>query len=190
MPLDAPLEVRSTIESINIKSGRSGTLGFLSLRNRWYSGDVCGIDELQTAVYREAASDSAPAPAPAPAPVAQPPAGDWQARFTPSAPLLFRYSAVSFNTHRIHYDHPYTTGVEGYPGLVVHGPLLGTLMLDTWRNAHPDKTPRQFVFRNQQPAFVDNEVSCGGVEIEPGKSRVWVRHADGSEHVAGEVSYD
>jgi hydroxyacyl-ACP dehydratase HTD2-like protein with hotdog domain len=63
-------------------------------------------------------------------------------------------------------------------------------MFDTWRNAHPGKTPRQFVFRNQQPAFVDNEVSCGGIEIGPGKSRVWVRHADGSEHVAGEVSYE
>jgi 3-methylfumaryl-CoA hydratase len=192
MPLDAPLEVRSTIESINIKTGRSGTLGFVSLRNRWYSGDVCGIDELQTAVYREAAgaSASAPAAATAPSPVPAPPAGDWEARFKPSAPLLFRYSAVSFNTHRIHYDHPYTTGIEGYPGLVVHGPLLGTLMFDTWRHAHPGKTPRQFVFRNQQPAFVDNDVSCGGVEIGPGKSRVWVRHADGSEHVAGEVSYE
>jgi 3-methylfumaryl-CoA hydratase len=81
MPLDAPIEVRSTIESVNLKTGRSGTLGFVSLRNRWYSGDVCGIDELQTAVYREAAGATAPASAAAaaaaPAPAATVPDGDW-----------------------------------------------------------------------------------------------------------------
>ena len=193
LPLDATLEVRSTIESVTIKSGRSGTLGFVGLRNRWYHGDTCGIDELQMSVYREAADATAPAtPASAQAatPVPAPPAGDWAVTSTPTEPLLFRYSAVSFNTHRIHYDHPYTTQVEGYPGLVVHGPLMGTLMLDAWRDAHPGKTPRKFEFRNLQPAFVGHAITCGGANLSPGHSKVWVRGADGREHVTGDVHFD
>ena len=189
--LDATLEVVSTIEAVNIKTGRSGTLGFVSLRSRWFTGSTCAIDELQTAVYREAADPNAPAPQASPAVTAPAalPDGHWQRDFTPDEPLLFRYSAVTFNTHRIHYDHAYTTGVEGYPGLVIHGPLMGTLMLDAWRDAHPGKTPRRFEFRNLQPAFVGETIRCGGIDTGEQTSKVWVRSADGREHVSGEVSW-
>lgn len=191
LPLDAPLEVRTTVESVNIKSGRSGTLGFVTVRSRWYAGETCGIDELQTAVYREAAPSSGPAAAPAEAPPPAPaaPAGGWESLCTPREPLLFRYSAVTFNTHRIHYDHEYVTQVEGYPDLVVHGPLMGTLMLDAWRDAHPGRTPKKFEFRNLAPAFVGQTISSGGVDLAEGRSKVWVRGADGREHVTGEVSF-
>jgi 3-methylfumaryl-CoA hydratase len=80
--------------------------------------------------------------------------------------------------------------VEGYPGLVVHGPLMGTLMLDAWRDAHPGKTPRKFEFRNLQPAFVGQAITCGGAHLGAGHSKVWVRGADGREHVTGDVHFD
>jgi hydroxyacyl-ACP dehydratase HTD2-like protein with hotdog domain len=203
LPLDVPLERVSTIESIEIKTGRSGTLGFVGLRSRWYANGVCGIDELQTAVYREAVTPTAasgvvspvanfnpegPSFA-APAAVSRTASGGWVASCVPSETLLFRYSAVTFNTHRIHYDHPYTTGIEGYAGLVVHGPLLGTLMLDAWRDAHPGTAPKKFDFKAMAPSICGQRIEYGGDPIAPGHDRVWVRGADGKDHVVGEVRY-
>ena len=212
VPLDAWLVRESVLESATVKSGRSGTLGFVVLRHRWLLEDGrCAIDDAQTAVYREAAAGEAagaagsPGGGPAasgasagtspsagapPAPAASAPAPAWEAVHRPEAPLLFRSSALTFNTHRIHYDLPYVTGVEGYPGLVVHGPLMATLMLDAFRDAHPTASVRRYVFRALSPAFAGSPLHCGGVPAGDGRAKVWVRGADGREHLSGEVEFD
>jgi hydroxyacyl-ACP dehydratase HTD2-like protein with hotdog domain len=203
LPVDVEAELQITIESVQIKTGKSGTLGFVVSRNRWMHGETCAIDELQTAVYREAAptvsstrasnstgsaAASNPPAAPSPAPVALPPT-DWRVECIPSETLLFRYSAVTFNTHRIHYDQPYVTAVEGYPALVVHGPLMATLMFDAWRDAHPGKRALKFEFRNLAPAFVGARLVFGGQDIAPGRSTVFTCGEQGQQHVAGEIHW-
>jgi 3-methylfumaryl-CoA hydratase len=192
VPPDAWLTRESVLESATVKTGRSGTLGFVVLRHRWLLEDGrCAIDDAQTAVYREAAAGTAPPAASAPAaPPAPGPEPAWESVRHPEPTLLFRYSALTFNTHRIHYDLPYTTGVEGYPGLVVHGPLMATLMLDAFRDAHPGATVRRYVFRALSPAFAGSPLHCGGVPTGEGRARLWVRGADGREHLAGEVEFD
>jgi hydroxyacyl-ACP dehydratase HTD2-like protein with hotdog domain len=203
IPIDGPLEHEATIESVDVKRGRSGTLGFVVLRHRWLASGVCAIDETQTVVYREAAPADAPAapaapatarveaPGPAPVPAQSVPAtGGWQVPHVPTEALLFRYSAVTFNTHRIHYDAGYATREEGYPGLIVHGPLMATLMLDAFRDAHPGARVLQLDFRALQPAFVGNRLSIGGEPAGPGQARVWVRGADGATHLSGEVRFE
>jgi 3-methylfumaryl-CoA hydratase len=194
LPLGVEAELQITVESVQIKTGKSGTLGFVVSRNRWMHGDTCAIDELQTAVYREAAEPTRSAPGsaaaapPPPAPVALPPT-DWQVTCVPSETLLFRYSAVTFNTHRIHYDHPYVTQVEGYPALVVHGPLMATLMFDAWRDAHPGKRALKFEFRNLAPAFVGGRLVFGGKDLGEGRSSVFTCSENGQQHVAGEIHW-
>ncbi len=208
VPLDTVMTRHSTLESATVKGGRSGTLGFAVLRHRWLLPDGrCAIDDAQTVVYREpapsGASNSSPARSPSPAPAspaaggsrAQPsptagPAAAWEVTHRPDAPLLFRYSALTFNTHRIHYDLPYTTGEEGYPGLVVHGPLMATLMLDAFRDAHPRARVRRFSFRALAPAFAGASIRSGGLPDGEGRAKLWVRAEDGGEHLSGEVSFE
>jgi 3-methylfumaryl-CoA hydratase len=191
VPADAWLVRESVLESATVKSGRSGTLGFVVLRHRWTLEDGrVAIDDAQTAVYREAAGAAPAAPAAAAPPPADAPAPAWETVHRPGPELLFRYSALTFNTHRIHYDLPYVTGVEGYPGLVVHGPLMATLMLDAFRDAHPAATVRRYVFRALSPAFSGAPLHCGGVPVGEGRAKVWVRGADGREHLSGEVEFD
>src|SRR5205085_5742269 len=116
------------------------------------------VDEEHDIVYR-----NAPKPGDAPAAAKPAPAdGTWTRRLTPDAVLLFRYSALTFNGHRIHYDHPYVTGVEGYPGLVVHGPLQATLMLDLVRRQRPNARVERFSFRAVSPVFADRPIAIGG----------------------------
>ena len=127
----APLRVgvqalrRSTILKVEEKQGRSGPLCFVTVGHELIDGDTLCIAEEHDIVYREDPAPGAPAPAPQPAPEGS----AFHRVISPDPVLLFRYSALTFNGHRIHYDQPYATGVEGYPGLVVHGPLLATLLM-------------------------------------------------------------
>lgn len=197
---DTVLERETAVESATVKPGRSGTLGFVVQRHRWLLPDGrCAIDDAQTAVYREAAGAPSAPPATSPAVAtsvdgaAAPdgaPRPDWEVGHRPAETLLFRYSALSFNTHRIHYDLPYATAVEGYPALIVHGPLLATLMLDAFRDAHPSARVRRFRFRAVSPAFCGRPIRCGGVRSGERAARLWVRGEDGTEHLAGEVETD
>ncbi|MCB1493228.1 MAG: MaoC family dehydratase N-terminal domain-containing protein, partial [Rhodobiaceae bacterium] len=114
---------RSTIRDVTLKQGRTGALCFVTVEHAISSGGRAALTERQDIVYREAGTSAAPAASPEPAP-----AGEESRRITPSAPYLFRYSALTFNGHRIHYDTPYVRDVEGYPGLIVHGPLQATLL--------------------------------------------------------------
>ena len=104
---------------------------------------------------QQPAAEQEPAPKPeaaAPAPVAAPKQATWQRDITPDDVLLFRYSALTFNGHRIHYDRKYVTDVEGYPGLIVHGPLIATLLVDLVRR-HTDRPIRSFEFKALRPTF-------------------------------------
>lgn len=150
----------STIVSVTEKQGGSGPLVFVEIGHKTFTGSSLCIDEVQTIVYRDAAK-AAPTPAPADA---DPDLVDWtmHRRLVPGAPLLFRYSALTFNSHRIHYDLPYAQQEEGYRGLVVHGPLIATLLLDLAARHIGDNGLSQFSFRAQSPAFADEALHLVG----------------------------
>ena len=146
-PLDKPITKTTTIEDIAVKTGKSGQLAFVTARHHYRDGEKLLLDERQDIVYRE------PAPlAPSQTLTAAPASCDASDRWTveASSVLLFRYSALTFNGHRIHYDFPYATGVEGYAGLVVHGPLQATLMLNRVAT-HLGRMPKRFAYRGQSP---------------------------------------
>lgn len=147
--IGSPAERRGTIRSVSEKDGRSGRLAFVTVGYDFYQNGVLCIEEEQDIVYREA---GVPVAAPAPKPLPLLPHGSWSAMVTPSPTLLFRFSALTFNAHRIHYDRPYATEVEGYPGLVVHGPLTAVLLMELVRR-HAPEAVRRFEFRGQAPLF-------------------------------------
>ena len=137
----------STITKVEEKSGRSGMLVFVTVRHEVAGQSGVGIVEEQDLVYRAAATVPIARPADGP-----PPDAPWRERVEPDPVLLFRYSALTMNGHRIHYDRPYATGEEAYPALVVHGPLQATLLIDLAQR-HAASPIRSFSFRGQQPAF-------------------------------------
>lgn len=177
----AAVERVSTVAEVTEKTGASGTLLFVEVDHRTLADGALAVEERQTLVYREPPAPGAPAPAP-PAPVADE-RWDWRREIMPTPPLLFRYSALTFNTHRIHYDQPYATGVEGYAGLVVHGPLMASLLLDLAdRELGPDRLA-SFRFRAVAPAFVDAPLLLLG-RVEGSEVVLRVRSADGRDHVS------
>lgn len=145
-----PAVREGVIRSVSQKSGRSGTLAFVTvgyvIRQ---DGRLC-LEEEQDIVYRE---PGAPVPAPVPLPsLPAPPQGAWTETINPDPVLLFRFSALTFNGHRIHYDRPYATGIEGYPGLVVHGPLTAMLLVRLVRR-NAARPVQAFSFRGLAPLF-------------------------------------
>jgi 3-methylfumaryl-CoA hydratase len=169
---------RSTIESVVEKSGRSGPLVFVTVRHELTcaGGASPALVEHHDIVYRAAPGPGEPAAAAQRAPAS----AAFEATWVPDDVLLFRYSALTFNGHRIHYDRRYATTVEGYPGLVVHGPLLATLLLDLLRTHRPGSQVTAFAFRAVRPVFDTAPFSvCGAPGDAPGAFRLWVRDADG-----------
>jgi 3-methylfumaryl-CoA hydratase len=147
--LGTPATREGEIRNVVLKSGRSGSLAFVTVGYRVMQGGVVCIEEEQDIVYRE---PGAPVAAPIVAPYA--PAADvaWARTITPDARLLFRFSALTFNAHRIHYDRPYARDSEGYPGLIVHGPLTAILLADlVARNT--TRAIAAFSFRGLAPLF-------------------------------------
>lgn len=156
----------STIKHIEEKHGRSGALLFVTVQHDYLQDGELAIREEQDIVYRE------PSPPKGGAGEALP-AGDWQEGVVPSPTLLFRYSAVTFNGHRIHYDWPYVTGTEGYAGLVVHGPLIATLNLRAFCRANPQTRLRRFAYRGLRPLIAPEPFEVAGRITEPGKAQLW-----------------
>ena len=172
----------STIVDVTVKGGRSGRLVFVKVRHELRCNDDGGgaaepaLVEFQDIVYRAArqAGDIDPPPQPAPAEAA------WRRQIVPDDVLLFRYSALTFNGHRIHYDRRYVTEVEGYPGLVVHGPLIATLLLDLLRRQMPDADVAAFRFRAVRPSFDLHRLQVSGAPLADGKTvRLWAQDHDG-----------
>lgn len=139
---------RSTIRDVTVKQGRTGTLCFVTVDHRIESDARLPLTERQDIVYRDLDAPGAPAKA------APPPAPEGTHRVTvdPTAPLLFRYSALTFNGHRIHYDAPYTREVEGYPGLIVHGPLQASQLVHLAERVG-GRVPKTFDFRSLSTIF-------------------------------------
>ena len=150
-PLRVGASARQTAEiaSVAEKEGRSGRLCFVTVRYATEQDGAVRIEEERDFVYRgEGAAPSAPEPVMLP----DAPAGAWSRIVTPDPVMLFRYSALTFNGHRIHYDRPYVTEVERYPGLIVHGPLIATLLLEAVR-LNQERPVAAFSFRAQAPLF-------------------------------------
>jgi 3-methylfumaryl-CoA hydratase len=167
----------SRIVSVTPKSGRSGALVFVVVRHEISNATGLALAEEHDIVYRGLAApgkeggeaDKAPArPA------------SWRRRIVPDDVLLFRYSALTFNSHRIHYDRRYVTEVEGYPGLVVHGPLLATLLLDLLRRERPAADVRRFEFRALAPLFDIAPFDVCGTPEEGDKVSLWAQGIDGA----------
>jgi 3-methylfumaryl-CoA hydratase len=168
----------SRIARVDAKSGRSGTLAFVTVMHEVRTARGVAIEEEHDIVYREAPRADAPAVAPQTAPTDE----TFSRRIVPDPVLLFRYSALTFNGHRIHYDRPYVTEVEGYPGLIVHGPLIATLLMDLLRRHKPSATVRRFDFMAVRPLFDTHPFSvCGRDEDGSDGHRVklWARDHDG-----------
>jgi len=184
LPLGAAATRRSTIAGIRFKEGRSGQLAFVTVRHEVSAqGALCITDE-QDIVYREAAK---PGGKDAPGEDA-PKDTTWTRRIDPDPVLLFRYSALTFNGHRIHYDQPYATGVEGYPGLIVHGPLLATLMVELARIEIPRTRIAQFQFRALSPIFDTAPFTVAGRLDEDKKGAdLWIANPQGRLAMRGRI---
>ncbi|HVL82729.1 MAG TPA: hypothetical protein VM367_00315 [Pseudonocardia sp.] len=169
----APLRIgehvvrRSELVSAVPKQGRSGAMLLVTVRHTFrVVGAGPAVVEEQDVVYRSQEPGAArPLPPPEPA---DPGPGPWRLALRPDPALLFRFSALTYNTHRIHYDLPYVTGVEGYPGLVVHGPLLALLLLELPRRFAPDRPVRAFEYRLRRPVIAGAEVVAVGAPGELG----------------------
>jgi 3-methylfumaryl-CoA hydratase len=139
----------SKVARVDGKQGRSGALVFVMVRHEFSVGSELAMTEEHDIVYRDNLEPGGPAAGPQPAPAAE----TFAREIVPDPVLLFRYSALTFNGHRIHYDRSYVTEVEGYPGLIVHGPLIATLLLDVLRRNVPEARVRRFSFRAVRPLF-------------------------------------
>lgn len=160
----------SRILDVSGKEGRSGALVFVTVRHEIANADGVALTEEHDIVYRENPRTDAPVPAPAPAPAGE----TFSREIVPDPVLLFRYSALTFNSHRIHYDRSYVTEVEGYPGLIVHGPLISTLLVDLLRRSLPDAKLARFSFRAVRPLFdIHRFTVCGRAEGK--RVALWAR---------------
>ncbi|SDV47394.1 FAS1-like dehydratase domain-containing protein [Chitinasiproducens palmae] len=176
LPAGTDATRHSTIAAVDSKTGRTGQLVFVTVQHRIETGGVLCVEEEQDIVYRDAPRSDAPA-----APAARAPDGErWSRTVHPDPTLLFRYSALTFNGHRIHYDHPYVTAVEGYPDLVVHGPLIATLLVDLVRRTLPAAVVRTFSFRAQRPVFANRPLTLCGLPSDDGLSvELWAKDHEG-----------
>jgi 3-methylfumaryl-CoA hydratase len=172
----ADVSRRSSITKVSAKEGRSGTLVFVTVRHEIATAGNAAITEEQDIVYRNPPQPGEPAVAPEAASADH----AWVREIRPDDVLLFRYSALTFNGHRIHYDRRYVTEVEGYPGLVVHGPLIATLLLDLLRRHRPDATVSRFAFRAIKPLFdVAPFFVCGRRNDGGNTIALWAKDGDG-----------
>ncbi|HVY05553.1 MAG TPA: MaoC family dehydratase N-terminal domain-containing protein [Burkholderiales bacterium] len=164
----------SRILDVSGKEGRSGTLVFVTVRHEFTGPDGLAMSEEHDIVYRENPSPDAPVPRPQAARTDE----AFSREIVPDPVMLFRYSALTFNSHRIHYDRSYVTQVEGYPGLIVHGPLIATLLADLWRRQQPQAKLRRFEFRAVRPLFdIHRFTVCGRQDGK--RVSLWTRDHEG-----------
>lgn len=184
--IGASMERRSTIAGVTQKSGRRGPLVFVHIRHEIGHGGRTALIEDQQLVYRSAAATRTHAPQPAgrrPSRIAE-----TTRAFLPDAVQLFRFSALTFNSHRIHYDRDYARQVEGYPGLVVQGPLMATLLMDLCLRHCGQRTVRSFEFRAEQPVFDGAPVELCLCAAEAG-AELWAVDAAGAVAMSATVGY-
>ena len=156
------VERETTIKSVTEKAGRSGKLVFVTVGHRVSGPSGLACDEDQQLVYRGASGGSGSSGGTPPKGTPLDGEPEWEETFLPTSTALFRFSAFTFNSHRIHYDHPYATEREGYRGLVVHGPLLALLLLDAGIRHTPERVAGVLTYRALAPAFADEPVTLVG----------------------------
>jgi 3-methylfumaryl-CoA hydratase len=178
------MERRSTIAEITRKQGRAGPLVFVRIDHEISAANGVAIREAQDLVYQEKPVVGAPV-ATSSGEECQP--SEWQQVVRPDAVLLFRYSALTYNSHRIHYDAPYATAVEGYPGLVVHGPLIATLLLDLFQRHHTGAPVAGFRFRAYRPLFAGEEAVLSATST-PSGATLCAGGPDGRRRMTAEVT--
>jgi 3-methylfumaryl-CoA hydratase len=184
----------SRIVSVTHKAGRTGDLVFVLVKHEVHNANGLALSEEHDIVYRANAAPtlgtdvSSLPPKGALAPRGGPSALDpfllneaaWSMHITPEDVLLFRYSALTFNGHRIHYDRRYVTQVEGYPGLIVHGPLIATMLIDLLRRNMPDAQVTGFEFRAVRPVFDIAPFKVHGKPSADGKTvQLWTEDHEG-----------
>jgi 3-methylfumaryl-CoA hydratase len=175
----------SLISDVTMKTGSTGVLCFVSVEHLVTTPRGTAIRERHDIVYRDISS--APAAAPAKA-HASPRFAQHSESHMADPVLLFRYSALTFNGHRIHYDRDYVTRIEGYPGLIVHGPLQAALLIELAAKLHGGKPPAKFVYRGLQPLFDGSEFSVNASEISSGLD-LWTANANGEPTMRGTASW-
>jgi 3-methylfumaryl-CoA hydratase len=185
LPIDAAATRTSRVLSVTAKSGASGNLAFVTVQHEVaHEGQVC-ITEEQDIVYR-----AMPQPGAAAAAAKRAPAdATWTSTVTPDPVLLFRYSALTFNGHRIHYDRSYACGMEGYPGLVVHGPLIATLLVELLQRHMPEARLNTFSFRAVGPLFdTESFTVCGRPDPDGRTVQLWAQNPRGELAMQAEAT--
>lgn len=178
------VERKSTIQGVTHKAGRTGDLVFVLVRHEVRNAQGLALAEEHDIVYRPAARPGDPVPPPQPAPQD----AAWSRRIVPDDVLLFRYSALTFNGHRIHYDRRYVTQVEGYPGLVVHGPLIATLLADLVRRER-GRPLRTFQFRAVRPTFDLHPFQVSGKPASEAGAQLWAQDHEGWLTMQAEATF-
>ena len=172
LALDTPTVLTETIEAVDEKTGRAGALTFVRLARELSQSGALRLREVQTLVYRDAGATPTAAPKPSET------RAQWRETVTPDPVLLFRFSAATFNSHRIHYDRGYAEGVEGYPGLVVHGPLIAIRLLEALHQQTGHALLSAFRFRAQRPLFDTAPFAVCG-RIDGHEAELWAEAPDG-----------
>ena len=188
-PLRVGQRVRktSTVSDVSMKEGTSGQLVFVVVRHDYEGPAGLALVEEQDLVYRDDPAPGAPAPAQKPAPTE----AGWRRTIDPDPVLLFRYSALTFNSHRIHYDLPYAKEVEGYLGLIVHGPLTATLMLDLFLIERPEARITGYRYRAMSPLICGNAFDVAGAPSEDtNTAELWAQNGAGGLAMKGTVTWD
>jgi 3-methylfumaryl-CoA hydratase len=176
----------SRISDVTMKSGSTGALCFVSVQHEISSPRGIAIRERQDIVYRDVApTGQNPAPA---RPAAPPSPAKHRESHMADEVLLFRYSALTFNGHRIHYDRDYVTKVEGYPGLIFHGPMQAAFLVEFAAKLHGGAAPKKFVYRGVQPLFAPGEFSVNANESD-GSIELWTANSDGVPTMKGTATW-
>ena len=177
------------LADISVKSGGTGTLVFATVASRVFGPDGLALEEERRTVFREEVKagerNQSPRRDAPPADVA------WRRRVMPDAVLLFRFSALTFNSHRIHYDRTWAMETEGYPGLVVHGPLTTALLLDFARDSNPGRTIRSYTTQARAPLFDTAPFELVGKPSADGHgAQLWAVTPEGTIAMSAEIGLD
>jgi 3-methylfumaryl-CoA hydratase len=175
----------SRISDVTLKSGSTGQLCFVSVEHTVTTSRGIAIRERQDIVYREMSGAQATAPA---KPAPPPPTAQHRETHVSDPVLLFRYSALTFNGHRIHYDRDYVTKVEGYPGLIFHGPLQAAFIVEMAAKLRGGKPPKKFVYRGVQPLFEGSEFSINAND-NGSAMELWTANAAGQPTMKGTATW-
>jgi 3-methylfumaryl-CoA hydratase len=175
----------SRISDVTMKTGSTGTLCFVSVEHLIKTPRGTATRERHDIVYREISSTPPAAPTKS---SASPPTARHRESHMADPVLLFRYSALTFNGHRIHYDRDYVTKVEGYPGLIVHGPMQAAMLVEFAAKLHGGTAPKKFTYRGVQPLFEGSEFSVNANDTDTGME-LWTANSDGQPTMKGTASW-